>query len=60
VDTADYGKRLQLTFDGVMASPKVYLNGKEVGSWIYGYNSAPNLFRAWGAPHKVRETRNGI
>jgi beta-galactosidase len=33
------GKRLQFLFDGVMASPKVYLNGKEVGSWIYGYNS---------------------
>ena len=33
------GQRVQLLFDGVMASPKVYLNGKEVGSWIYGYNS---------------------
>lgn len=32
-------KRLILTFDGVMASPTVYLNGKKVGSWIYGYNS---------------------
>jgi len=33
------GKRVQLIFDGVMASPTVYLNGKKVGSWIYGYNS---------------------
>lgn len=33
------GKRLQFLFDGVMASPTVYLNGQEVGSWIYGYNS---------------------
>ena len=33
------GKRLQFIFDGVMAHPTVYLNGKEVGSWIYGYNS---------------------
>ena len=33
------GKRLQFLFDGVMANPTVYLNGKEVGSWIYGYNS---------------------
>lgn len=33
------GKRLILIFDGVMALPTVYLNGKEVGSWIYGYNS---------------------
>lgn len=33
------GKRLQLIFDGVMSSPTVYLNGKQVGSWLYGYNS---------------------
>lgn len=33
------GQRVQLLFDGVMASPQVYLNGKQVGSWIYGYNS---------------------
>jgi len=33
------GKRLQFLFDGVMAHPVVYLNGVEVGSWVYGYNS---------------------
>ena len=33
------GKRLQFLFDGVMASPKIYLNGQEIGSWRYGYNS---------------------
>jgi beta-galactosidase len=33
------GKRLQFVFDGVMANPTVYLNGQEVGSWTYGYNS---------------------
>jgi len=33
------GKRLILIFDGVMALPTVYLNGREVGRWIYGYNS---------------------
>jgi len=33
------GKRVILIFDGVMALPTVYLNGKEIGSWIYGYNS---------------------
>ncbi|MDF1575386.1 MAG: glycoside hydrolase family 2 TIM barrel-domain containing protein [Bacteroidales bacterium] len=33
------GKRLQFLFDGVMASPEIYLNGQKVGSWIYGYNS---------------------
>ncbi|MCU0779983.1 MAG: DUF4982 domain-containing protein [Akkermansiaceae bacterium] len=36
---AAVGKRLQLVFDGVMSSPTVYLNGKKVGSWLYGYNS---------------------
>jgi beta-galactosidase/beta-glucuronidase len=33
------GQRLQFIFDGVMSHPTVYLNGQEVGSWIYGYNS---------------------
>jgi len=33
------GKRLQFLFDGIMANPKVYLNGQELGSWRYGYNS---------------------
>ncbi len=33
------GQRVLLTFDGVMASPEVFLNGQPVGSWIYGYNS---------------------
>lgn len=33
------GKRVYLVFDGVMAFPKVYLNGENVGEWDYGYNS---------------------
>lgn len=33
------GKRLYLIFDGVMAFPKVYVNGKLAGAWDYGYNS---------------------
>ena len=37
--TEDKGKRLQFLFDGVMANPKIYLNGQEIGSWRYGYNS---------------------
>lgn len=32
-------KRVILIFDGVMAFPKVYINGKIVGEWDYGYNS---------------------
>jgi beta-galactosidase len=33
------GKHLQFVFDGVMANPVVYLNGRKIGSWTYGYNS---------------------
>ena len=33
------GKRLYLIFDGVMAFPKIYVNGKLAGEWDYGYNS---------------------
>jgi len=32
-------KRFFIEFDGVMANSKVYLNGKFVGSWPYGYAS---------------------
>jgi len=35
----DSGKRVYLDFDGVMASPTVYVNGKKAGSWDYGYMS---------------------
>lgn len=33
------GKRIYLIFDGVMAFPKIYVNGKLAGEWDYGYNS---------------------
>jgi beta-galactosidase len=33
------GKRMYLVFDGIMAFPSVYLNGRLVGKWDYGYNS---------------------
>lgn len=32
-------QRVYLDFDGVMAFPKVYVNGKLAGEWDYGYNS---------------------
>ncbi len=35
----DKGKTLYLLFDGIMAFPSVYLNGKLAGKWDYGYNS---------------------
>ncbi|MVN92186.1 beta-galactosidase GalB [Mucilaginibacter aquatilis] len=33
------GKKASLIFDGAMSNAKVYVNGKEVGMWPYGYNS---------------------
>ncbi len=33
------GKRVYFDFDGVMAFPKVYVNGKLAGEWDYGYMS---------------------
>ena len=33
------GTRVFFDFDGVMANPKVYVNGTMVGSWDYGYLS---------------------
>ncbi|MBJ6110623.1 DUF4982 domain-containing protein [Hymenobacter sp. BT523] len=33
------GKRAVLLFDGAMSNAHVFVNGKEVGSWPYGYNS---------------------
>ncbi|MBO7653663.1 MAG: discoidin domain-containing protein [Kiritimatiellae bacterium] len=37
LDAADRGKSVFLDFDGVMASPKVYVNGQLAGGWNYGY-----------------------
>lgn len=31
--------RWYLDFDGVMAQPQIYVNGKKAGEWAYGYNS---------------------
>lgn len=31
-------QRVVLQFDGAMSEPRVYLNGKLVGEWNYGYN----------------------
>jgi len=33
------GKRVYLDFDGVMAMPTVYVNGRKAGGWDYGYVS---------------------
>lgn len=37
LDAADADKRVYLDFDGVMAFPKVYVNGQLAGQWDYGY-----------------------
>ncbi len=33
----DAARRVYLDFDGVMASPEVYVNGQRAGGWDYGY-----------------------
>ena len=32
------GKKVILLFEGAMSEPKVYINGKKVGEWNYGYS----------------------
>jgi len=32
------GKKALLVFDGAMSEPQVYLNGKKIGQWGYGYS----------------------
>jgi len=39
VSENDKGKRVYVSFDGAMANAKVWLNGKYVGEWPYGYTS---------------------
>ncbi|WP_159520687.1 glycoside hydrolase family 2 TIM barrel-domain containing protein [Sunxiuqinia indica] len=39
VDAADAGKVVYVKFDGIMSSPKIYVNGKLAGEWDYGYST---------------------
>lgn len=39
IPSAFKGKRVYLLFDGIMADPEVFVNGKPAGEWDYGYNS---------------------
>jgi beta-galactosidase len=39
LDASYRGRRVYFDFDGVMAFPKVYVNGRLAGEWDYGYNS---------------------
>lgn len=38
-ESKNSGNQIYIMFDGVMAFPKVYVNGKLAGEWDYGYNS---------------------
>lgn len=39
LDKSDLGGKLYICFDGVYMNSTVYLNGKEIGEWKYGYSS---------------------
>ncbi|MFV5695248.1 DUF4982 domain-containing protein [Flavobacterium sp. LB3P122] len=34
----DKNKKVLIVFEGAMSEPKVFVNGKKVGEWNYGYN----------------------
>jgi beta-galactosidase len=38
VPNFDKNKKVILLFEGAMSEPKVFVNGKKVGEWNYGYN----------------------
>ena len=52
VSARDAAGTVALDFDGVMARPKVYVNGKFAGGWDYGYQS----FRVDATPFVVPGT----
>jgi beta-galactosidase len=53
LEQADSGRHVYFDFDGVMAFPKVYVNGQLAGQWDYGYMS----FRVDATPYvKFGET----
>ncbi len=39
MNETDKGKRIYIDFDGAMAYSEVWVNGKYVGGWPYGYTS---------------------
>ncbi|MFY0625479.1 MAG: DUF4982 domain-containing protein [Reichenbachiella sp.] len=38
VENFDDTKKVILLFEGAMSEPRVFLNGKKIGEWNYGYN----------------------
>ena len=55
VDLNKLPKTAILEFDGAMADPHVYINGKLAGHWAYGYNA----FRVDAAPY-LKKGKNEI
>ena len=55
VDLKKLPKTAILEFDGAMADPHVYINGKLAGHWAYGYNA----FRVDAAPY-LKKGKNEI
>ena len=55
VDLKKLPKTAILEFDGAMAEPHVYINGKLAGHWAYGYNA----FRVDAAPY-LKKGKNEI
>lgn len=55
IDLKKLPKTAVLEFDGAMADPHVYINGKLAGHWAYGYNA----FRVDVAPY-LKKGRNEI
>ena len=51
IDLKKLPKTAVLEFDGAMADPHVYINGKLAGHWAYGYNA----FRVDAAPYLKKE-----
>lgn len=39
IDIPEGYSHAELQFDGAMSEPTIYLDGQEVGSWAYGYNT---------------------
>ena len=56
LDKADKGRQVYFDFDGVMAFPKVYVNGQLAGWWDYGYMS----FRVDATPYVKFGRKNVI
>ena len=55
IDLKKLPKTAVLEFDGAMADPHVYINGKLAGHWVYGYNA----FRVDAAPY-LKKGKNEI